>query len=710
MSTTRRAFLKTASLAGAVLAVGVRLEGAPPAGVAFQPSIWLRMTADGRVTVTVGKSEMGQGVRTALPMIVAEELGVAWSQVDLTQAEPGARFPRLGTGGSYSIQSLWGPLRQAAAAAREMLVTAAAAQWGVPAGSCKAVQGAVLHEATGRRLAFGKLVADAAKLAVPAAPALKAAEAFTLVGHSTLRYDGPRLLDGAAQFGLDVKLPGMRYAVVARCPVFGGKAATWDAAKAKARPGVTDVVALSTGIAVVARSTYQALEAVSALAVTWDPGPHPTFSTESNRALLQELLLKPGVPARAEGDAAQALKGAGRRLEAQYEFPWQAHLTLEAPNCVAHVKADSCELWTGSQSPNDAQARVAKLLGLPLEAVRVHVTLLGGGFGRRLRSDFATEAAELSRAIQAPVQIVWTRQDDIQHDHYHPMSLHRMEAGLDGGSLSAWLHRVAAPSIALSWSEGKRSPGLIHAEANGAEDMPYRAPNLSVEYAESPCHVSLGWWRGIEAVPNVFARECFLDEVATALGQDPLALRLALLGAARVAALGEEKVDLGRLAAVLSLAAAKGDWGKPLPKGHGRGIACCAYEGRSYVAQVAEVSIDAAGALKVHRVVAAADCGLVVNPTGAIGQVESGIIWGLSALHTQVTFKDGRVEQSAYSEFPVVRMADAPRIEVHLVPSRETPTGLSEPPVPPTIPAVLNAVFAATGQRVRRLPWAPSKS
>ena len=705
MTSTRRDFLKITSAAGTSLALGFHLEAsaAPAAPALFQPNVWLRMAGDGRITITVGKSEMGQGVRTALPMIVAEELGVAWTDIDLAQAEPGTAFPRLGTGGSRSIETQWAPLRHAAAAAREMLVAAAAAQWAVPVSACKAVQGAVLHEATGKRLGFGKLAAAAAKLPVPEHPALKALPDFSLVGHSTLRFDGPRIVNGSAQFGLDMKLPGMRYAVVARCPVFGGKPATWDDAKTRALPGVKAVVRISTGLAVVAESTAQALAGLEALVVTWDPGPHADFNSVANRALLLDLAGKPGVTARTEGNAPATLAQAAKRLEATYEFPWQAHVPLEPPNCLAHVKADGCELWTGTQSPNDAQARVAKLLGLPPEKVRIHVPLLGGGFGRRLRSDFAVEAAELSKAIQGPVQVVWSRQDDIQHDLYHPMSIHRLEAALEAGALTAWQHRVAAPSIMLSWTQGKRSPGLVETETSGAEDLPYRIPHLRVEYAESPCPVPLGWWRGIQVVPNVFARECFLDEVAAALGKDPLALRLELLGKG-IRELGGEKVDLDRLRAVLVLAADKAGWGKALPAGTGRGIACCAYDGRTYVAQVAEVSVDAQGVLKVRRVVAAADCGLVVNPTGAVGQIESGIFWGLSALRTQATFKDGHTVQDSYANFPVARMADAPVIEVHLVASEATPTGLGEPPVPPLIPAVLNAAFAANGKRIRSLP------
>jgi len=703
MGTTRRDFLKTVSAAG--LALGFRLEAKPGAAagpVTLRPNAWLRVGRDGRVRITVGKTEMGQGVRTSLPMIVADELGADWSRIDLEQAGPGKDFKRLGTGGSRSIESLWTPLRTAAAAAREMLTTAAAQAWAVEAGTCEARKGEIIHPPSGRRAPFGTLVESASRLPVPASPRL--ASRHTLVGRPTLRYDGPHLVDGSAVYGLDVKLPGMLHAAVLHCPVFGGRAVSWNEARAKARPGVRAVVPLEAAVAVVAESTFQALAAADALEVVWDPGPQAAFTTDGFRAVLADLAARPGVVVRTEGDPAGALASASKRLEAVYEFPWQAHATLEPPNCVAHVTKDACELWLGTQSPNNLQERAARLLGLALDRVTVHVVLLGGGFGRRLNSDFALEAVALSRRLSAPVQVVWSRVEDLRHDHYHPMSLHRMEAGLARGALTAWAHRVAAPSILLSWSEGRRSDEIAEAETNGAADLAYRVPNLRVDYAEAPCHVPLGWWRAIEPVPNVFARECFLDETAAAAGKDPFQWRRELLGEDRVLVLGETKVDTGRLRAVLELAAHKAGWGRALPAGHGRGIACSAFDGRTYVALVAEVAVTKAGAWKVLRVVSATDCGLVVNPLGAAAQLESGITWGLSALRTAVTFKAGRVEQESYSDLPVWQMADAPVIEAHFVPSDATPTGLGEPPVPLVAPAVLNALFAATGRRIRRLP------
>jgi isoquinoline 1-oxidoreductase beta subunit len=703
MGTTRRTFLQGTAAAG--LALGFRLEAAPgkvEAPGALVSDLWLRIGRDGRVAITVGKSEMGQGVRTSLPMIAADELGADWAKVDLVQAEPGKAFKGLGTGGSTSIQDMWGPLRKTAAAAREMLTSAAAEAWGVAPGECVAEKGEVVHPPTGRRSPFGRLVIAASKRPVPKDPVLR--RDHPILGHSTRRFDGPRLVDGRAVFGQDMKLPGMLYAAVARCPVFGGKALKWDEAAAKARPGVRAVVPVDSGVAVVAGSTCEALDAVEALAVTWDEGPHAAFSTEGFRAVLEGLAAAPGATARSQGDASGALASAQQRLSATYEYPWQAHAPIEPPNAVARVTEGRCEIWTGTQEPNEVQDRVARLLGFAPEKVQVHVLLLGGGFGRRLYADYALEAAQLSRAIKAPVQVVWNRKDDLGHDHYHPMSVHRLEAGLSQGRVSAWTHRVAAPSILLSWTDGKRSPGILPTEINGAADVPYRIPNLKVEYAEAACHVPLGWWRAIQPVSNVFARECFLDEAAAAAGKDPLRWRLEHLEGDPILELGGDKVDLGRLRNVLGRAAARAGWGRALPAGHGLGLACSAFDARTYVAMVAEVAVGTGGAWKVERIVAEVDCGQVINPLGAQAQVEGAIVWGLSALRTQVTFKNGRVEQESFGDLPVWQMSDGAVLDVHLVESSAPPTGLGEPPVPLVAPAVLNAIFAATGQRIRRLP------
>lgn len=705
MPASRRDFLKGLGLAGTALVLGFRLEPgrAGEAAAPLRPDGWLAVGRDGRVTVVVGRSEMGQGVRTALPMIAAEELEVPMASVDLAQAEPGPAFPDLGTGGSTSVERLWQPLRRSAAAARALLVAAAAAQWGVDPGRCRAAAGWVLGPG-GRRLPYGRLVVAAARLPVPPDPPLKPAAAFTLLGRPARRVDGPRLVDGSARYGLDQRLPGMKRAVVARCPVFGGRPKGWNAAKVLARPGVRAVVPIASGLAVVADDSWQALAAVADLEPVWEEGPAAGFSSDGFRSQLDALLAEPGAPARVEGDPDRVLAQAARRLEARYEFPWQAHAPMEPPNAVADVRPNGCDVWTGCQEPNGVQKLSAQVLGLPESAVRVHVPLLGGGFGRRLRSDYAAEAVELSRALGGPVQVLWSRRDDLQHDFYHPMSVHRLEAALEDGSLAAWRHRVAAPSRALG-PGGRPTPRSIRAETNGAADLPYRIPHLAVEYAGAECPVPLGAWRAIQAVPNLFARECFLDEVAAALGRDPLALRLDLLGPGRVLEAGGARADTGRLRRVLELAADRAGWGRPLPAGRGRGLACGTYEGRTHVAQVAEVSVGPGGALRVHRVVAAVDCGLVVNPLGAAGQVESAVVWALSALRTRITFRGGRAEQGSMADLPLWTLAETPAIEVHFLDGDDAPTGLGEPPVPPVIPAVLNALHAATGRRVRTLPF-----
>lgn len=708
--TTRRAFLQGSATASALL-LGFRLPAAPSAEAIeapdFRPNAWLRVGRDGRARLTVGKSEMGQGVRTTLPMILAEELELPWSQVDLEQAMPGPDFKGLSTGGSTSTTTLWMPLRKAAAAAREMLVAAAAARWKVEPSTCTANLGFVHHPPSKQRLAYGALVAEAARLAVPQEPKLKDPAAFRLVGQPRKRFDGRAIVTGAAQYSLDLKIPGMKVAVIQRCPVAGGRAKGWNESAVKALPGIHAVVAVPTGIAVVADTAHHALKARQALKVDWDLGPNAGFSSEGLRKSLEGLLANPGEASRTEGDVDAALAKAAKRLSADYEFPFQGHATLEPPNALADVRTEGCEVWVGSQNPNQIQDRAAKLLGLKPEQVKVHVTLIGGGFGRRLYWDFPLEAVEVSRAAKCPVKLIWTRGDDLAHDCFHPMSLMRLEGGLDAeGKVLGWRHRTAAPSILLSWMEGRRSPAIPANETNGAVDAPYFPPACRVEYREAPLHLNLGWWRSIQAVPNTFARECFLDELAQLAGKDPLKLRLELIGEARKVPMGRDQIDTGRLRRVLELLAEKSGWGKPLPKGRGRGLACTVFHGQSYSAQVAEVSVDAKGRMKVEKVTAVLDIGRVVNPLNAPAQVESGIAWALSALRTAITFKEGRVQQTGYPDFPVLTLERMPKVESFFIEGAEAPAGLGEPPVLPLIPAVLNAYAAATGTRLRRLPLA----
>ncbi|HEX9081932.1 MAG TPA: molybdopterin cofactor-binding domain-containing protein [Holophagaceae bacterium] len=712
--TSRREFLKVAGSAGAGLVLGLRLDAKPRPGDAaeprpFRPNAYLAIRPDGTAVLTVPKSEMGQGVRTTLPLVLAEELDLDWSRVELVQAMPGPEFPHLGTGGSTSVSTTWTPLRRAGAAAREMLVAAAAQAWGVPASQCRTEKGTVRGPG-GQHTAYGDLVEAAARLPVPKAPKLKPASQFRLLGHPTPRVDGPKLVTGKATFGLDTRRPGQRFAAVLRCPVPGGMPKDWDVTKALSVRGVRAVVQVPTGLAVVADGTWPAFKGREALAatVTWEEGPNRAFSSKAHEAQLKAALDGPADPARRKGDAAPLLAAAARVLEAEYAFPFQAHATMEPMNATARVRPGDAELWTGTQSPNTAQERAAAVLGLKPQQVKVNVALLGGGFGRRSGTDFTTEAAQVAQAAGGgPIQVVWDRTDDLRHDQYHPATLHRLKVGLDGqGRVAAWSHRIAGGAVLRSWLGGQKAPGQAETEANGAWDIPYDIPALDISFAEVEVPFSLGWWRAIEIVPNVFARECFLDEVAHASGKDPLAFRLELLGTRGRVKMGDEDLDIGRLRQVLQLAAEKAGWGRKMPPGHGLGLACHAYDRRTYLAAVAEVSVSR-GQLRVHKVVTAVDCGLVLNPLGLTGQVEGGVAWGVSALFSQVTFEQGRVVQENFDTFPVLRLPEMPEVEVHTVDSAEAPSGMGEPPVPVTIPAVMNALFAATGKRIRKLPLTP---
>lgn len=712
--TSRRDFIKVTGAAGAGLVLGLHLEAKPRPGEAatptFRPNAYLAIRPDGRTILTVPKSEMGQGVRTSLPLVVAEELDLDWARVELVQAMPGPEFQQLGTGGSTSVSTTWTTLRTAGAAAREMLVAAAAQAWRVSPGQCRTEKGFV-HGPGGKKAGYGELAEAAAKQRVPKAPRLKTPKEFRLLGRPTRRVDGPKIVTGKALFGLDTRRPGQRFAAVLRCPVVGGTPKTWDAAKAMAVRGVKAVVPVPTGLAVVADGTWPAFKGREALArtVSWDEGPNKGFNSKDLELKMRAALDGPADDARRAGAAAPALAAAARVVEAEYAFPFQAHTTMEPMNTTAVIHPDGAELWTGTQSPNAAQERAAAAVGLKPDQVKVNVTLLGGGFGRRSGTDFSTEAAQVAKAAGGgPIQVVWNREDDIRHDQFHPATLHRLKAGLDGnGGLAAWSHRMAGGAVLRSWLGGKKAPDQAETEANGAWDIPYDIPALDISFAEVEVPVPLGWWRAIEIVPNVFARECFLDEVAHAAGKDPLAYRLELLGKRGKVKMGEEEVDISRLRRVLELAAEKAGWGRALPKGHGLGLACHAYDRRTYLAEVAEVSVEK-GNLKVHRVISAVDCGIILNPDGLAGQVEGGVAWGVSALYSQITFEKGRAVQENFDTFPVLRLPEMPLVEVHTVASGEAPSGMGEPPVPVSIPAILNAVFAATGKRLRRLPTTPA--
>jgi len=708
--TSRRDFLKVTGAAGTGLMLGLYLEAKPrpgeSAGAAFHPNAFLAIRPDGTVQITVPKVEMGQGVRTALPLALAEELDLDWSKVDVVTAQPGPEFKAMNTGGSTSVSTTWDTLRRAGATARDMLKGAAAAQWNVSAAQCRTEHGFVLGP-DGRKLGYGALAEAAAKLPVPKDAPLKKAADYRLVGKRTPRFDGPAIVTGKAVFGLDVRRPGQRFAAVLRCAVIGGQPKAWDETKAKAVRGVKAVVKVPTGLAVIADSTWAAFKGRDALAATttWDEGAAREFSSAVLEVKMRSALTGPADDARREGDAGKALRAAAKVLEAEYSFPYQAHVTVEPMNATTTVNAAGAEMWAGSQSANRAQERAAAALGLKPEQMKVNVPLIGGGFGRRLGTDFSTEAAQVAKAAGGgPVQVVWDREDDLRHDLHHPATLHRLRAGLDtSGALTAWAHRIAGPAVLRSWIGGQKAPSQAATETNGAYDIPYAIPAIAVDFAEVDAPTPLGWWRGIQIVPNVFARECFLDEVAHTLGKDPLQFRLDLLGDRGKVKFGRDEADIRRLKKVLEVAAAKAGWGRKLPAGHGLGLACHAYDGRTYAAEVAEVSV-LKGQIRIHKVTCAVDCGLAVNPAGLEAQVEGGIAFGLSALFSQITWEKGSTVQTGYHDFPVLRMADMPLIETHVVSSPEAPSGMGEPPVPVAIPAVLNAVFAATGKRIRKLP------
>lgn len=712
-ATHRRTFLKATAAAGAGLMVPLRFTWAKDAvSSALLKNTWLRIDGQGVVTVLLSRVEFGQGIRTAMPMILADELDVDPTTIRLEYAKPGPGYDDLGTGGSDSMRYAWRTLRHAGASAREMLRSAAAQQWGVRAEACRTEAGRVFHAPSGRSLPYGSLVEAASRSPIPEKPVFKTAAERRIVGRATRRIDGPDIVRGAAVYGIDIRERGLQFACLARSPRLGGTVGSFDAAAAKAVPGVRSVVAVTRGVAVVADSTWAALRGVEALKVSWAEGADSTFSSARAWADLEKGAATKGVETRREGDPDGAIASAATRLDAIYHYPLQAHAALEPISYIADVRGDKCRLSGGTQNLIGLRDAVAETLKMPPENVDVGQSLVGGGFGRRLRGDYAREAAEISRAIGGPVKLLWTRADDMRHGHFQPASVHNMAATFDAnGQHSLWFHRQA--------SAGHTPPAPTAAEQKDPEffrdigwahhDTPYVFASQLIEYSYVASPVTHGPWRAVFAPPAAFARESFLDEIAHALGKDPLAYRLELLPAGTTMRSGSVSIDRDRLRRVLALAAEKAGWTTTLPKAegrrYGRGIACNAFHGQTHVAMVAEVSVGVSGDVRVHRMVCAVDCGLPINPLGIEGQMESGVTWGLSTvLGGEITYQNGAVQQSTYADYPVLRLSQAPEVEVHVVPSGDSPLGLGEPPVPPVAPAVCNAVFAATGRRVRRLP------
>lgn len=731
MTLSRRAFLRNTAVSGSGLVLGFQLEDllhAAEATLAFEPNAYIRIAPDNSITLWVTRSEMGQGVRTNLPAALAEELEVGLDQVKLEQAMPGARFKdiRLRTSGSGSSSGTFMALRRAGAAAREMLISASAEHWQVDRAQCRAERGAVVRGDSSIKLTYGELADRAAQLPVPKDPPLKKAAQFRLIGKPIPRADGPAIVDGQAVYGLDVRVPGMLVAVMERCPIVGGKLARFDGAKSLAVPGVRYVVPIKSGIfggvAVVADDTWAAMKGRDALHVEWDNGPHGDFDSARFIEGLKGAKGDAGYPIRREGDAESALAASPKVLEATYEYPYEAHAPIEPMNCIADVQKDSCEVWLPTQTPQTAFDNIAKNLGFAPEKIKIHTTLLGGGFGRRLFVDYADEAVELSRAIGKPVQLMWTRTDDMRNGFFHPASVEWMRAGIGAdGNVAAWLHKSIGSDLSmfgLPTDEQKKDLQRYAKDESpwGAFDTFYNFRNLKVDYVPVDSPVPTGAWRAVEYPSRVFARECFLDEVAHAIGKDPLQLRIDLLQPGDVLKLESQQIDRARMIHVLEMAREKSSWGKPVVSDNsrlrGRGIATNVYDGESYIAQVAEVSVARDFSdLRVEHVVCVVDCGFVINPAGLEGQVESGITWGLSAtLHGKIDFREGRAVQGTYGDFRVMRMNEMPAIETYVVPSAIAPAGFGEHSVPPVTPAVANAIFAATGKRLRVLPLELSSS
>jgi len=708
---SRRQFMKSSALAGGGLLLachipfGNRTALAAP-GSSFAPNAFLRIGSDESITVIVNKSEMGQGVYTSLPMLVAEELCCDWKKVTF-QASPvapeynHAQFgPLMVTGGSSSVRSEWERLSRAGAAAREMLLAAAAQEWQVDATACRAENGVVLGPG-GKKLSFGKLAAKAALLPVPAEPKLKAG-AKKLLGKPLHRLDSPAKLNGTATFGIDVEAPGMLTALIVRPPVFGGKVKNFDAGKALAVPGVKQVVAVDAGVAVAAEGFWPAQKGCEALTVTWEEGEGASLSTAGMQAEYAGLAKTPGLVARKDGDAPGVLAKAKKRFEVEYEVPFLAHATMEPLNCFVHLQKDSCLIRTGSQFQTVDRAAAARVAGLQPEQVTLETTFLGGGFGRRAcpASDFVIEAVQVAKAVGRPVKVIRTREDDMRAGFYRPMWYDRVAACLDErGMPLAWQQRIVGQSIIAGtpFEAAMIKDGIDNTSVEGAADTPYAIPNLQVELHSPKSPVPVLWWRSVGHSHTAFVMESFLDELAHAAGKDPYQYRRDLL----------QKHP--RHLKVLQAVADKAGWGKRPAKGRGRGIAIHESFG-SIIAQVAEVSLSAKRELRVHRVVCAVDCGRIVNPDTIKAQMESGIVFGLSAaLYGAITLKAGRVEQGNFHDYPLLRLAAMPKVEVHIIPSSDPPGGIGEPGVPPIAPAVANALFAASGIRLRSLPMTPDK-
>ncbi len=727
---SRRDFIKVGLAASGGLLISFHLPGwdveaslQSNGTEGFSFNAYLSIDNQGAVTITAPVPEIGQGVRTSLPMLIAEELEADWSKIQVIQADAGQQYEGRNqrAAGSNSIEVYWKPLREAGAVAREMLLQAAAELWQVKKCTCMAMLGQIVHKPTGRKLGYGAVAEKAAGLAIPKNITLKHPTSFTIIGKPVAGVDVAQIVNGSIKFGQDIKVDGMLYAVIERCPVYGGNVVKFNADKVMLVPGVRHVIqveaqgnpdypSVRAGVAIFANSTWAALKGRKALNVEWDFGLNRQESTERLHTICRELTSQPAPPVRNDGDVEQALTTASVCLDALYHVPFISHMPMETMNCVADVRKDQIELWVPTQMPAILQKAFARWAKLPLEAVILHVTHIGGGFGRRLAGDFVREAIQLSKAVGKPVHLLWTREDDIQQGFYRPFSYHRMKAGIAAdGKLIAWLHRQAGTSRYAF--RPKEAPGNSEFFVN---DFPANLiPHVRLEYVLAPSNISRGLLRAPGNNALAFVKESFIDEIAHATRTDPLAFRLSLLGDPRAFIYKQkegkpiEYIDTGRMRDVLTLVAEKANWGRPLPTNCGQGIAAF-YTFNSYVAYVAEVEVDPLqGEVKVKRFVSAVDCGIAVNPDGVKAQVEGGIVDGLSAtLYGEITLKQGQTQQSNFHDYKLLRLKDTPVIEVHILAKKTTPTGIGEAPYPPVAPALCNAIFAACGKRIRRLPAA----
>jgi isoquinoline 1-oxidoreductase subunit beta len=706
-SASRRALLKGGLAGGFLLAFHVPLQ-APRAnepeqvsgstGGQFAPNAFIRINPSGKTTLVMPQVEMGQGIYTAAAMILAEELDADYSQVELKHAPPNDRlysnptFKIQVTGNSNSVRAFWKPLRSAGAAARAMLVQAAAQQWQVDAAACSTSNGKVTHAASGRTLPYGELVDAASNLAIPQDPPLKDPKSFTLIGRSLKRFDTPDKTNGKAIYAIDAMLPGMKFATLAACPVFGGKVEGVDDSAAKTIPGVQKVIVLDDLVAVVADNMWAAKKGLDALVVTWNKGPNAQVSSPDIWEHLRAASKKDGVVAKSIGDVAKGLSQ-GDKYQADFELPFLAHAPMEPMNCTVHVSRGACEVWTGTQVMTRAQSAAAEAAGLPIDKVTVHNHLIGGGFGRRLEADMVMSAVRIAQHVDGPVKVLWTREEDIQHDIYRPVYRDTISASLTGGRIVAWKYRVTGSSIMARWLPPAFTNGIDIDAVDSAVDIPYDIPNVQVEFVRAePPAVPTGFWRGVGPNSNVFATECFMDELAGKARMDPIAFRRGMLG------------NSPRLRAALDLVAEKSDWGRPLPARVGRGVSVQPSFG-SYIATIVEAEVDSQGEVSLRRVTSAVDTGIAVNPDTIIAQLQGGLIFGLTAaLYGEITIEAGRVRQSNFNDYRMLRINEVPMIDVHVIKSSEDPGGIGETGATAGPPALRNAIYAATGIALRRLP------